>query len=323
MVPGWFAVTDAAFRAALAAPIDGGIAAPATGAPATTLGEAIASLLADPAMAPDAAAEAIRRLWLSATLPGDVARAVTEAYRALGPGCEVAIRSSSFEEDTAHATRAGLFETRLAVRGEAAVLQQLAEVWAGMWSARALHDRARRRDAAAFPGGGVLVQRMVRSRISGVAQTTNVAQSRPCELVINVGLGLGEGIVRGAVAADHVVVAKDSVRDAALRFRYITADKRTRIVADERFGAGTTMVGTLAHQRLRPALEYPELVELASVAVRLEQAYAQPLDIEFAFEDADLRILQVRPVPAAGAVWRETAEKFPFGAADRRVEERP
>ena len=164
---------------------------------------------------------------------------------------------------------------------------------------------------------------MVRSRISGVVQTINVAESRPCELVINVGLGLGEGIVRGAVAADHVVVAKESVDDAALRFRYLTADKRTRIVVDDRFGAGTTMVETLAHQRLRPALEYPELVELVTAALRLEAAYAQPLDIEFAFEGADLRILQVRPVPAARAAWCDTFERFPFGAASRRPEERP
>ena len=114
---------------------------------------------------------------------------------------------------------------------------------------------------------------MVQSRVSGVVQTINAAQSNPCELVINVGLGLGEGIVSGTVAADHVLVAKSGDRAAPLRFRYLTSDKRSRVVFDERFGQGTVKVDTLAHQRLRPALEYPELLEVVETALRLEHAY--------------------------------------------------
>jgi hypothetical protein len=51
------------------------------------------------------------------------------------------------------------------------------------------------------------------------------------------------------------------------------------------------------------------------MALRLEQAYAHPLDIEFALEEADVRLLQVRPVPGAAAVWAMTAEggRCPIG----------
>jgi pyruvate,water dikinase len=316
VVPPWFAVTDAAFQAVLDVPV----AAGQTGPPAA-LRAAIDRVLADGSLTPASASDAIRDHFIHAVIPDDLSRAISGAYRELGPECEVAVRSSAFDEDTARATRAGLFETCLGVRGDAAVLRHVLQVWAGMWSERALADRAGRHDLRC-PGGGVLVQRMVRARISGVVQTINVAESQPCEMVINVGLGLGEGIVRGTVAADHVVVAKDSLGATALRFRYLTADKRTRVIVDDRFGAGTTTVETLAHQRLRPALEYPELVALAGAAERLELAWAQPVDIEFAFEDADLRILQVRPVPAAHAVWRDTIERFPFDAVGRRLEER-
>jgi phosphoenolpyruvate synthase/pyruvate phosphate dikinase len=62
-------------------------------------------------------------------------------------------------------------------------------------------------------------------------------------------------------------------------------------------------VETLSHQRLRPALEYIELCELVWAASRLETAYGYPLDIEFAIEGSALRLLQVRPVPAAMALW--------------------
>jgi hypothetical protein len=57
-------------------------------------------------------------------------------------------------------------------------------------------------------------------------------------------------------------------------------------------------------------------------ATRLEAAYCYPLDIEFGFEGAQLRILQVRPVPGALAVWWETTERHPIGAGCRREEAR-
>ena len=78
------------------------------------------------------------------------------------------------------------------------------------------------------------------------------------------------------------------------------------MVFDDRFGQGTIRADTLAHQRLRPALEYPELRDLVDVALTVERAYGHPVDIEFGFEDAHLYVLQVRPVPAGLAVWHET-----------------
>jgi phosphoenolpyruvate synthase/pyruvate phosphate dikinase len=115
------------------------------------------------------------------------------------------------------------------------------------------------------------------------------------------------------VAADHVTVSKhgDLTREA-LRFRYVTADKRQQVVFDRRTGTGTVLDDTLYHQRLRPALEYVELVELVRVAAELEAAFGLPLDIEFAFDGPQLCILQARPVAPLLAALRETAERFPL-----------
>lgn len=233
-----------------------------------------------------------------------------------GLGPYVAIRSSAREEDTEDAVRAGEFDTFLFVRGIEAVVQHLRRAWSGLWTARAIHDRAASRRASLGEGGGVVVQRIVWSRASGVLQTTNVAESRTREMVINVGLGLGEGIVSGLVAADHVVVSKDE--DPAvepLRFHYVTADKRERVVFDARAGRGTTRADVLSHQRLRAALEYGELVELVQIARRLEAAYGYPLDIEFGLEGPRLRLLQVRPVPGSSAVWQTAAARLRGGTS--------
>ncbi|MCU0251048.1 MAG: PEP-utilizing enzyme [Vicinamibacterales bacterium] len=315
-VPPWFAVTDGAFQEVLDSPVSA-----ADGAP--TLRAAIESILRDAAASSAARAEAIRRRFEGLTLPPPLAGAVTEAYRALGDDCYVAVRSSASDEDTEHASRAGQFDTFLFVRGEAPVVDHLKLAWSGLWTERALANAAFPAGTALAPHCGIVIQRMVQSRVSGVMQTVNAAQSRPLEIVVNVGLGLGEGIVSGAVAADLVTVSKGEPGDLALRFHYLTADKRQRVVFDARFGQGTIRTDTLAHQRLRPALEYPELRELVDVALRVERAYGHPVDIEFGFEDAHLRVLQVRPVPASLAVWHETRDRFPLAPQAGEKERQP
>jgi pyruvate,water dikinase len=315
-VPAWFAVTDRAFQEVLDSPV----AAP-EGAP--TLRAAIEAVLGDPSRTNAARATAVRQLFEGQALPPPVADAVVTAWRALGTESHVAVRSSAGDEDTERASRAGQFDTFLFVRGEASVVEHVKLAWSGLWTERALASASLPAGGPPAPRCGVIVQRMVRSRVSGVMQTVNAARSRPLEIVVNVGLGLGEGIVSGAVAADLVTVAKGEPGDLALRFHYLTADKRQRVVYDERYGQGTVRADTLAHQRLRPALEYPELRELVDVALRVERAYGHPVDIEFGFEDAHLYVLQVRPVPASLAVWHETRERFPLAPTAGEQERQP
>ncbi|HEY0788175.1 MAG TPA: PEP/pyruvate-binding domain-containing protein, partial [Thermoanaerobaculia bacterium] len=162
-----------------------------------------------------------------------------------------------------------------------------------------------------------LVQRMLDARAAGVIHTVNVAERHFREMVINAGLGLGEGVVSGRVAADTVVVAKEGIAEGNLRFRYLTADKRERVVFNSRLGSGTAVVETLHHQRLRPALEYVEIWELVRAAARLEAAYRYPLDIEFAIEGTAVWLLQVRPLPPPVAAWRDPVERWPLGPEGR------
>jgi phosphohistidine swiveling domain-containing protein len=313
LVPPWFVVTDRAFEEALDAP----------GAP--PLREAVAATLARGDLDNARKSALIRSLWDAAPLPEELSSEVRAAYRRLadgpGGGAEpegpegpfVAIRSSAREEDAERAARAGEFDTFLFVRGEGRLLEHLKRAWSGLWTERAIHNRALLGAGTERAGGGVVVQRIVWSRVSGVVQTVNVAESEPREMVINVGLGLGEGIVSGTVAADHVVVAKEGdLEKGPLRFRYVTADKREQVVFDRRAGVGTSRVECLYHQRLRPALEYVELAELVGVAARLEAAYGYPLDIEFGIEGRRLFVLQARPVATFLSLLQETLERHPL-----------
>jgi phosphohistidine swiveling domain-containing protein len=325
LVPPWFAISDTAFREVLACtPPPRALEAAEVDHSTATLADAVEAVLANAAIGPREQSRRIRHLWDGIELPSRLQTEVIDAYHELtcsdevGPApiqdgtAFVALRSSSLEEDIEQATRAGEFDTFLFVSGRDPVIDYLKRTWSGLWTERAIHNRAAMRSAG-FEGGGVLVQRIVWSRVSGVALTINVGTNDLHEIVINAGFGLGEGVVSGAVAADLITISKeDTLSTGTPRITYTTADKRSRVAFNRLAGAGTVLTETLFHQRLRPALEYVELRELVSVAGHLENAYGYPLDIEFAWEDHRLWILQARPVATFFAAFRDTAERFPL-----------
>lgn len=316
-VPPWFAITDAAFQELMAG--SPGRAAVAVGIdPACpSLAAAIDEILARPDTRATRKASAIRQLWEGVPLPPRLGAEIDAAYRALGEGCFVAIRSSAFEEDTEGSSWAGQFDTFLFIRGEEAVRDHLKLAMASLWTERAIVQREQAGDPAVRRGGGVIVQRIVDARVAGVLHTLSAAAGQQArEMVINVGLGLGEGVVSGTVEVDHVVVSRETdLEEDPLRVRYVVGDKSSRIVFDRRAGSGTRREETLYHQRLRAALEYSDLGELVRAAARLERTYGFPLDIEFAFEEDALYILQVRPIVAFQNALRATVEQAPLAPA--------
>jgi phosphohistidine swiveling domain-containing protein len=321
-VPPWFAVTDAAFGAVLNRPLDQSPTRqrhlPDGPVP---LGEAIGAILASDSLEIGEKARVIERFWDEVDLPAELVNRIDAAYTELLPPDathrHVALRSSSTDEDTETSMQAGVYDSFLFVRGLDEILAHLRRTWAGMWSARALYGRHKGRDLARRPSCGVIVQRMIRARVSGVLQTVNVAGDDLREMVISVGLGLGEGIVSGLVAADLVTVVKDQGPDSdPVHFNYLTNDKPRQMVFDTRQGRGTCLEDTLYHQRLRPAIEYTELCEIARQAMVLERAYGYPLDMEFALEDDRLWLLQARPITAILAEHRATVTDHPLQTGD-------
>lgn len=333
-VPSWFALTDGAFRTALGSGLsERGRETTGNGdhrinlgeAVRINLGEAIEETLARAELDPARKSAVIRDLWQRARLPEALAQEIVAAYRRLGAGPEgagngedpagpfVSIRSSAFEEDTERGAWAGAFDTFLFVRGEEGLVEFVKLAWAGLWTERAIRMRQAQGSAAQPCGGGLIVQRMVRSRVSGVVHTVSAATRQLRDLVINAGLGLGEGVVSGMVEVDHILVSKvGDPLDDSLRFQYRVGDKREQVVFDTASGQGTRRVETLYHQRLRPALEYVELCELVRSSLALEAVYGHPLDLEFAIQDQELLVLQVRPIPLFHSLIAETLERFPL-----------
>jgi phosphohistidine swiveling domain-containing protein len=326
-VPPWFVVTDYAFQTVLKSPIIENVSVSGGSiSRGTPLCEAIESILLRTDSTNREKSLYIRNLWESISLPEEIKCGVIEAYREIEkeflssvedktkyPGFYVAIRSSSCEEDAEVAARAGEFETYLFISGEEQVPDYLKRTWSGLWTERAIHNRTVFGNHRSHTTGGVIIQRIVWSRVSGVLQTINVPRKDLREIVINAGLGLGEGVVSGKVAADQVIVSKEgNFEKGTLNFNYITSDKKEQVVFNSKAGYGTVLSPTLYHQRFRAALEYIELCDLVSVASRLEAVYGYPLDIEFGIEGTKLWILQVRPVATFLPAFHETLNKYPL-----------
>ncbi len=323
IIPEWFAVSSKGFELALNSPVSiTNVQLREFSAGCSSIKEIIEKILEDGRLNFNQKSELIRLLWDGVLLPKELTDAVIESFRRLEKTVSAentninyyAIRSSSIEEDNELAARAGEFETFLYLRGEEQILKFLKKTWSGLWTPRALHNRTML-DLNTEYAGGVIIQRMVRSRVSGVLMTVNITKEEQREIVINAGLGLGEGIVSGLVNSDQITVAKDeSVYTDNLRFRYITADKKLMVNFDDDKGYGTKLTETLYHQRFRPALEYIEICELVHTALNIESDYGYPVDIEFAMESARLWILQVRPVATFFTAVQETIEKYPLNS---------
>ncbi len=204
---------------------------------------------------------------------------ITAAYAQLGG--VVAVRSSAVGEDGADATFAGMQETFLHVDGDD-VLRAVRDCWTSLHSERATAYRERM--GAGTPEMGVTVQRMVDAEVSGVLFTCNPVSGDPSTVAINASWGLGLAVVGGEVTPDEYLVSKvtgevrTTVGDKHLEYR----GKDAHPVDDER--------------RRQACLDAEQLEALLDLAKRVQQHFGSHQDVEWAFADGELFVLQSRPV---------------------------
>src|SRR5215212_333405 len=261
------------------------------------IGDAIAKLAsgprADEPAAFEEAAERIRALFTGGKVPEKMAEEVRAVYEKLGEGEEtaVAVRSSATAEDLAGASFAGQQETYLNVRGAEVLLEALKNCWASLWTARAMAYRARQGIDPGTVSLAVVVQRMIEAEAAGVMFTANPTNGRRSEAVISAAWGLGESVVSGQVTPDSIVVDKDSGRVSSRD----TTDKEVMTVYTD---SGTEERPVPEARRREEVLDDEAVAELVSYGVRIEDHYDIPQDIEWAFSDGELFILQSRPITA-------------------------
>ncbi|MGH8482116.1 MAG: PEP/pyruvate-binding domain-containing protein, partial [Nevskiaceae bacterium] len=151
----------------------------------------------------------IRDAVLQAPFPAALERDIRAAYARLAPGdAAVAVRSSATAEDLPDASFAGQQETFLNVAGIEPVLTRIKDVFASLFSDRAIAYRVHHGFDHAQVALSAGVQRMVRSDLgaSGVMFTMDTESGFRDAVFVTASYGLGEAVVQGAVNPDEFYV---------------------------------------------------------------------------------------------------------------------
>ena len=252
-----------------------------------------------------AASGARIRQWILATaFPPALVAAVSAQLRHMSGGREdvaVAVRSSATAEDLPEASFAGQQETFLNVRGEAAVLQAMHEVFASLFNDRAISYRVHQgfdHGAVALSAG---VQHMVRSDLgaSGVMFTLDTDSGFRDVVFVTASWGLGETVVQGAVNPDEFYLYKPALRSGKhpIVRRNLGGKAVKMVYAPAGSAARVQTVEVPAAERRRFCLSDADLIALGRQALLIEEHYGRPMDIEWARDGTSgtIFILQARP----------------------------
>lgn len=238
----------------------------------------------------------VRELMESAPVPQKVEEELRDAYKRLVEGDRtgglVAVRSSVGTRDLSASSFPGQMDTYHNVKGADEVVRLVRKCWASTFSYSAAVSRNARGIGHFDVFIAPLVQLMVPADSAGVVFTANPVTNRRDQMVINACFGLGEGVVSGEVNADHYVIDHDSLE---VLEKEIT-DKRVKFVLDSGKGSGTVKVELKEEDGGRPCLTGEQVARLARMAREVEESYECPQDIEWAYHDGDLYVLQSRRI---------------------------
>ncbi len=246
----------------------------------------------------------IRGWVLDAALPAKLEAGIRAEWDKLtaghGDDLAVAVRSSATAEDLPDASFAGQQETLLNVRGIDALLQAIHQVFASLYTDRAIAYREHQgfaHDQVALSAG---IQRMVRSDLaaSGVLFTLDTETGFRDAVFITSAYGLGETIVQGQVNPDEFYVFKPSLRAGKRSIvRKQLGGKAIKMIYATSGSDSVAIVDVDQADQQRFSLTDDEVETLARYALTVEDHYDRPMDIEWAKdgEDGQIYLLQARP----------------------------
>ena len=236
----------------------------------------------------------IRTLIENVAIPAALQRNIVERYQGLiSNGSKyVAVRSSVAVRESSISSFPGMMDTYHYVLGAEEVLAKVRECWASLWSARATFLSHRKRVPHDKVVIAPVVQAMVNSTTAGVLFTANPVTKDRGEVMVEANWGLGESVVSGRSMNDYFVLDKDTLE---VRQRKI-APKTVMVVMDAAKGSGRCELPVPPERAKVPTLSDSQLMELVRTGKAIEAHYGFDVDVEWAFQDDVLYILQARKI---------------------------
>lgn len=263
-----------------------------------TIEEAISSIDFNDNSQVQQASRVIQALIISSPIPQIIEKTILDEYDNLARrrgNVLVSVRSSAVGEDDLHFSFAGLHYTALNV-SRANLVDACFEVLISKYLPQSLVYRYMTglRDADMPMSIGCL--QMIDSEVSGVLFTRDPLRNKD-EIIIQAVRGLGTKVVDGSVEAqEYIVERSDSLR--VLSFKpgnqeFRAAPRSTDGLYDEKVPDDLKRNPCLDHDQIRTIVEY---------ALKIEQYYESPQDIEWAIDKkGEVYILQCRPLAISDA----------------------
>jgi pyruvate,water dikinase len=202
------------------------------------------------------------------------------AWEALGSEL-VAVRSSATSEDGELASWAGQFSTFLNVQSRE-FMQRIKDCLLSLNSTKTqVYGRSHGMSTGKL---AVVVQRMLKSDVSGVAFSAHPVSNNLNHAIIEAGFGLGEAIVSGIVTPDTYVIDKHS---KSILSKYI-ANQTTALMSTNTWVAPP-------HGNMQK-LSDDHIKQLTTIVCKLEAFWKRPVDVEWALVENELYITQCRPI---------------------------
>ncbi len=272
---------------------------------------------------------AIRELILNSQIPKELESEILEAYKILSKSynsesLDVAIRSSGTAEDLPDASFAGQQESFLNINTPQEVLLKVKACFASLFTDRAISYRASRGFEHFKVALSVGVQKMVRSdkASSGIIFTIDTHSGTDTLVLINSLWGLGENIVSGRVNGDEFLVFKPTLKEGkkAILKRSMGSKKQKMLYGAD--GSSTLNTDTTKEEQESFSISDEEVEALAKIALKIEEHYKRPMDIEWAKDalDGKLYIVQARPETVESKKRNSMSiEKYSIDAKDAKV----
>jgi pyruvate,water dikinase len=218
------------------------------------------------------------------------------------PETRCAVRSSATAEDLGNASFAGQHATYYYV-DHRHLLSMIKHCWASLFHPETVSYRSTQGIDHAAVWMAVIVQEMIASEISGVTFTANPLTGSRDEVVTESSWGMGAAIVDGRVTPDHYVVDRSGLsrKEPSCKIceRRI-ADKRYMVPSFLAAGAKTRLQPVSHAMRQKETLSLDMLRVVSQWAVKAEDHFGSPQDVEWAVAGNTFYMLQSRPITVMG-----------------------
>jgi len=233
----------------------------------------------------------ITRTGMPAGLETAILNAYSELERQEGQGIKVSLRSSALGEDSAQVSFAGLYLSELNVSTDN-LIHAYKEIVASKYSLQAITYRLNRgiRDEDVDMCVGCMS--MINAVAGGVIYSKNPLEVRDERIFIHSVFGLPKSVVDGSVAADLFVVSRNHPPQIVEKH---IVEKRQKFVCypDE----GVCRLEIVGDEGSQASISDHTALELARIALRIEDHYGVAQDIEWALDDkGEIIMLQCRPL---------------------------